>query len=487
MCLNKEHGWVHTAHGTSKAGTGSVCSHAAALLFKLETAVHLELNKPSAPTSQLCAWNKSKKSVNPAPLQLIKFNRAKKHQLPDDTTKSSAITQSYSLNNPNCGEHGLSSESIRDLFKAHPNAAFFTSIDITDFQETEEVILNGSETDTDSETEENCIPDTLTSLYSPDSINLSESELHALCESRYAEYVETYNQRDYNRLTEITLNQSLSNAWMYHRAGRITASVAYSVFYMRQKPAESTINTIMQYSDSVDVNYATYGKKNENKAREYYINKLSVLHSHFSVKITGFHVNANEPYLGASPDALVSCDCHPTKVLEIKCPFNSQKGITRDKDFILDISGEIKKKHPHYFQVQMQMHVTGYEVADLLIYSPASNGNTSIIITIPKDEQIISDFLQKAFTFFKSILLPEILTRKRDKANENERKFYCVCRRPSFGNMIACDDSKCKIGWFHYSCVSISRAPQGKWYCKACKDCQKENPKIITKVKREKK
>ena len=51
--------------------------------------------------------------------------------------------------------------------------------------------------------------------------------------------------------------------------------------------------------------------------------------------------------------------------------------------------------------------MSGHEVAGLFIQFPASNGNTIIIITIPKDEPIISNFLQTGFTFFKSTLLPK--------------------------------------------------------------------------------
>ena len=192
------------------AGLGSACSHVAALLFKLETAVHLELNKPSAPTSQLCAWKKCKRNVTPAPIKAINFQRAKKHQLPNDLSlvPKNSITKSYSFRNPNCGINGLNSEEIKSLYKANPKAAFFTSIDINDFEPNE--LFEDSETDTASETEENCIPDTLTSLYDPSSINLSKTELHNLCEDRYKEYVDSYTQTNYDNLTEITKKQNLS-------------------------------------------------------------------------------------------------------------------------------------------------------------------------------------------------------------------------------------------------------------------------------------
>ena len=46
----------------------------AALLFKLEACVRIQQNK-TAVTSQLCAWNRSRKRAEPAMLQNIDFKR----------------------------------------------------------------------------------------------------------------------------------------------------------------------------------------------------------------------------------------------------------------------------------------------------------------------------------------------------------------------------------------------------------------------------
>ncbi|KAH8915836.1 hypothetical protein BT69DRAFT_1356244 [Atractiella rhizophila] len=45
---------------------------------------------------------------------------------------------------------------------------------------------------------------------------------------------------------------------------------------------------------------------------------------------------------------------------------------------------------------------------------------------------------------------------------------YCHCRRPSFGNMVACDGQDCEIEWYHLSCVNLDKGPQGLWYCDIC-------------------
>ncbi|XP_065344575.1 inhibitor of growth protein 1 [Cloeon dipterum] len=46
---------------------------------------------------------------------------------------------------------------------------------------------------------------------------------------------------------------------------------------------------------------------------------------------------------------------------------------------------------------------------------------------------------------------------------------YCLCDQISYGEMICCDNDLCPIEWFHFSCVSLSLKPKGKWFCPRCR------------------
>uniref|UniRef100_A0A1I8MAT9 C2H2-type domain-containing protein n=1 Tax=Musca domestica TaxID=7370 RepID=A0A1I8MAT9_MUSDO len=56
------------------------------------------------------------------------------------------------------------------------------------------------------------------------------------------------------------------------------------------------------------------------------------------------------------------------------------------------------------------------------------------------------------------------------QAREGE-SVYCYCRCPydEVSEMIACDGENCLIEWFHFECVGIMVAPQGKWFCAECR------------------
>ena len=117
------------------AGLGSAWSHVAALLFKIESACHWKLTEGISPTSVLCEWKKSKKSVQPAPIKLINFSRLKKHQLPKYSAQEPLKRRNFSTKNPFLGTHPLTNDELKKLHQENPASAIFTSINPSCFHE----------------------------------------------------------------------------------------------------------------------------------------------------------------------------------------------------------------------------------------------------------------------------------------------------------------------------------------------------------------
>ena len=40
--------------------------------------------------------------------------------------------------------------------------------------------------------------------------------------------------------------------------------------------------------------------------------------------------------------------------------------------------------------------------------------------------------------------------------------------------MIACDNARCAIEWFHLECVGLTASPKGKWFCPDCQALKKQ-------------
>ena len=139
----------------------------------------------------------------------------------------------------------------------------------------------------------------------------------------------------------------------------------------------------MQYSETKANKYTRYGNDNEPAARKYFAETQNAHHDNLIVNETAFKVHTEYPCIGGSLDGIVTCSCHEIRGLEIKCPYNYQKGlVNRDEDrtFPIDRSNSIKKNHPYYYQIQLQMSVCKLSKIDFFIFSPANGGSSSLYV-----------------------------------------------------------------------------------------------------------
>ena len=215
------------------------------------------------------------------------------------------------------------------------------------------------------------------------------------------------------------------------------------------------------------------------------------------------------PYLAASPDGIATCKCldcdynNATIVLEVKCPYTYKDGLptveSLPSSFFLtrsDDEWELKTDHAYYYQIQLQLYIyqkfSQKEVkCDFLVWTSKQINVQRILL----NESFIDEKLQDLEHFFVNAILPEIVgkwysrkpiasnenlveelpetstsssTSNQDTEDEDYTISWCFCNKPSYGDMILCDNTKCTIKWFHFDCLSIRSPPKGKWYCPSC-------------------
>nr|XP_047128389.1 uncharacterized protein LOC124809027 [Hydra vulgaris] len=350
ICLHKD-GWIKRARCTCLVGLGSVCSHIAALFFKLEAAVHHRLNREDASTSQLCLWNTSKRSVNATPLSAMNFSTNKKrgelpsfnnlvHKKKIKSIRASTmfkVNGNYSYIDPS---HCISVSDFNNLRESNPKAVIFTSLDCNSNQKS-------SDTESGSEDETSCLPEPITSLFDPTCNNSTEFQLLKHSKQLYKDFSQTYFEKQYDQLAKVTYQQNQSSAWQVHRAGRITASICFNVFHTNKDVlSESLIQEIMQYKKEFKTKFTQYGKKMECFAKNTFCEIQLKKHNNFVFVDSGFHVMVDLPFLGATPDEIFTCSCHGKGILEIKCPFNYKNGFINwqsDEKFPLNSDGLLIK------------------------------------------------------------------------------------------------------------------------------------------------
>ena len=216
-----------------------------------------------------------------------------------------------------------------------------------------------------------------------------------------------------------------------------------------------------------------------------------------------FFVSLTVPYLDASPDALVSCNCCSNGCLEIKFPFDSREKFAFeildcvDKCLEGDVKNGIKLKstHMYYYQIQCQLNVTGRKYCDFYVWTEKDYHFERVF---PDTEFWIKN-KNICESFFRLCLLPEVtgnfysrtktvlysmdntVVNNPNNDESDSQKLYCYCKSEEFGEMIAYDSITCSIEWFHVKCLHLSKTPNGKWYCPDCQKLRDRNKRLRRK------
>ncbi|XP_077523335.1 uncharacterized protein LOC144134251 [Amblyomma americanum] len=229
-----------------------------------------------------------------------------------------------------------------------------------------------------------------------------------------------------SEIEEATRGQARSPRWLQERRGRITASVMHRVAAC-STCAAGLVAEIMGYVKTPQVS-----------------NLRSM------------------PFIGASPDALVSCSCCPKSALEVKCPATMKdasltKGLTKLAYLNEDL--QLKHNHAYYTQIQAQMALTGLCQAYFVVFT--SSSLTKEIISF--DETFWAATKLKAANFFFTHIFPELQSMHIFSQIERAKK-TCHCRGTKLGHIVEC--SLCEAT-FHLKCVKLRRTPR-QWICTAC-------------------
>ncbi|XP_070395694.1 uncharacterized protein [Dermacentor albipictus] len=276
-----------------------------------------------------------------------------------------------------------------------------------------------------------------------------------------------------------TRQQSNSSDWFLYRAGRVTASVMKRVCHTNiESPSISLLKSVCYpEKNSVRVPAVMWGLDHEQDALRAYTDKEATKHHDFQCRGSGLHLSTAYPFIGASPDAIVSCSCCGKGVVELKCPFllKGAEEITTQNSCLRDTGGTFKLKtdHAYYYQIQTQMTVCQVQFCDFVVWGP----NVLHIERVRRDEQFCIKIFAQAKQFFERVILPELFSRYYTRQQSNlEDKLsddveYCFCRGPDTGKMVACDSASCQYKWFHFSCLGLKQKPRAKkWFCPQCKD-----------------
>ncbi|XP_028415046.1 uncharacterized protein LOC114538132 [Dendronephthya gigantea] len=214
----------------------------------------------------------------------------------------------------------------------------------------------------------------LTQLYSAEFNSMGYQELLAKSIDIFQKMNISFQQA--KLIEEVTKSQSKSSLWFQMRAGRITASKFHQACHT--DPASPSLSLVKEvcYGLSFTSKATTWGCTHENEAVGQYKQIMEQQHKDFTLKESGFVINIDFPHLGASPDRISCCSCHGAGCVEVKCPYCLKKSslttaVENGEKFCLIKNAanglKLDKKHPYFYQVQLQLAATKLNFADFVV------------------------------------------------------------------------------------------------------------------------
>ena len=244
--------------------------------------------------------------------------------------------------------------------------------------------------------------------------------------AKVKEIVGSISKDNIIEIERLTQMQNESDIWHKARFARVTASRCHEVMTrmttLEKDKTQNSDNIVKRflYPKSVSTKAMEMGRKWEKTAFHKYILVMKRdKHVNLRVKSNGMFVS-DTAILGASPDGLISCDCHGNGVLEIKCATKywnedpKASNVVANLPYLCMEGKALKKSHKYHSQVQFQMGITGMKWCDFVVFTMKCMEDEvdPLIIRVQFDNKVFGTLANAAEKFWYEHLLREMVVKQ---------------------------------------------------------------------------
>ena len=236
-------------------------------------------------------------------------------------------------------------------------------------------------------------------------------------ENLFVALQKTFDKDTICKIEQITKDQSENPEWFNHRKGRITASNFSSIMSFKFTDCDENYisKRVMGMSNYIDTPSVNFGKENENVARQLYFLEYRKSHEKAKLELSGLHVDELNPFMGASPDGLMSCKCCGDGLVEIKCSYMYQNKTPHEAcldhhyHVYLDENNLVKLKNSSswYIQIQGQMAVCTKQWRDFILYTKKGIA----VDRIQFDSKLYEKIVQTSKRFYEKYIVKALLKK----------------------------------------------------------------------------
>ena len=461
---------------------GEVCSHVAAILFKLEDKQRA-LSQASC-MSLPCEWNKAQSKKVFVPYSISSSYRTSTRQSLHFQTFQRTIVE-IDFEKPKLS-FIQRNEICAPAHKRPPPKMDDVSVLI---KKLKTVNSRASIHTITSPKKPLCfdLPPPLTQLYDVKYLAMSKTEFSHVVDDTIKNIKLTALEID--AIEKMTKRQASSYVWREQRHGRLTSSMFGEIFKTSlQQPSASLLKQVIGQSPFLNSKAVKWGKESEKIALQEYEDFMKKYHVNFSVSNSGLIVHSEHGFIASSPDGIVNCDCHGWGLVEIKCPYSliERHPCSGENDYIKPHTSAypycpnvLNVNHKYHYQIQGQLNVhKDATYCHFVCWTPKGMH----VEIIKKNSSFFYSVLSKLVEYFKLIVLPELMTKSfttsgqfygispaalPQVADSNTAKCQCGGDKPD--KIIICANEECSSRFYHISCAGYKRGPRGIWHCKQCK------------------
>ena len=298
-------------------------------------------------------------------------------------------------------------------------------------------------------------------------------------------------------LEKATILQRASTLWKAHRLGRITASNFGRVYKWVNNTGKHPNADPKSLTDAICTTSTTqtaamkHGLACERFAKELYIRKQGKSHKKFIATDCGLILHREAPYLGASPDLHVSCECHAPGLCEIKSPYTIRDEIPthNNLDYLVqhDNVTRLNRKHSYYFQVQGQMAITDTAYCDFFVYTTCGDHLERIEFDADLWQNMFSDLSMFWHARVAPFMLAQHQTQETDRATSTADHTYVPASEPVATDYVQPVATKRKSqfsGRQKHKFLSVTAGHTNVYLCGVCADDVHESSDLSLECKK---
>ena len=289
---------------------GQTCNHVAAAMYRIEAAVRNGLTNPSC-TNSANEWLPNHKDVVPTKVKDLVFNREDFAQ--KGKKKRSLVATPKKLFNP-LSDCTVKTFMLDDVAKAikdvAPDSILHTVAPKPEIDFAREVLTTTTSRPTD--------------LLSVDDILLISDNKSSF----FKNLSENMTITNIMKIEVLTRGQNTNKHWYMFRKAVITASKCHNVSTKMDKVMKGGGGYLNMWSlnqnvsgllfVNPDIPALKYGRSMEENAVNNFYEIMKLKHIDLKLHECGLYLDRDAPYIGGSPDRIVTCSCCPTACLEVK-------------------------------------------------------------------------------------------------------------------------------------------------------------------------